>query len=182
MSARKLTKEDVIEILSRHNDSEEELIKHYGISPVTLYKIFSNKTWKSIDRSSYPKRKDKRRKITEEQVFAIRAENSPNIKELALKYNLKESYILQLRDKNKINTWKTIPHTSTVSHKLSEKQVAEIKAMKVYIKRNGKGTVNRSFIAKHYGITEQTVTSIMRNRRWKHVEPAKNIPFYIIKR
>jgi hypothetical protein len=54
--------------------------------------------------------------------------------------------------------------------------------MKVYIKRNGKGTVNRSFIAKHYGITEQTVTSIMRNRRWKHVEPAKNIPFYIIKR
>ena len=26
MSARKLTKEDVIEILSRHNDSEEELI------------------------------------------------------------------------------------------------------------------------------------------------------------
>lgn len=159
---RKLSEKDVIDILCRPDDSIQELATRHRISTHAVYEIIGGRVWKSIDRSLYPRRKDNRRKLTAEQVFVIRAENNPSIKELASRYNVSEHYITNLRDSNRFDSWKRVPHTSTKVIKLSAKQVAEIKAMP---------NVSREFLAKKYGVCESTITKIRSGEMWKNVKP-----------
>ena len=165
MPPRRLTEKDVISILSRPDDSIKDLASYYRISTHSVYEIFANRMWKSIDRSLYPSKKDNRRKLTEEQVFAIRAEDKPNLKELASKYNVSETYISNLRDKNRFDSWKRVPHTSVITkgRKLTVQQVAEIKAMP---------KVRKDFLAKKYGVCKSHITKIRSGLKWKNVKPA----------
>lgn len=160
--SRKLTEKDVIDILSRPNDSIQELATRHRISTHAIYEILGGRVWKSIDRSLYPRRKDNRRKLTADQVFAIRAENNPDIKALASKYNVSQHYIINLRDSNRFDSWKTVPHTSTKVRKLSPKQVAEIKGMP---------NVSKDYLVKKYGVHRTTIDKIRSGEMWKNIKP-----------
>lgn len=94
-----LKEKEVIEI--RNSDlGNIELANQYNVTPACIINVKYNHSWKHVGG-----RKKSRKRLTIEQVRELRNDNHLSIKDIAIKYNVSESTISQIRNRR---TWQNI--------------------------------------------------------------------------
>lgn len=169
--SRKLTRNDVIEILNDDTSTITELATRYNVHIDTINKIYRRENWVHLYdeygcKRSGPKTK---RKLTLEVVRSIKNLEPVNFEELAKKFNTTVKYLKGLRNPKRIHGWKYVPvkgyeDFSNIPPTTPKKLNADM-AIAIYCDRAS----SKKEISKKYNIQPATVREIQIGKRWRSV-------------
>lgn len=111
-SAKKLTEQAVIDILTDTKASAKELAARHNVNVCQIYQIHKGKTWRHVSKH-YTLRNlrdevKSRKKLNVDIVTAIKHNAITDLEAVAKEYNVTVKHLKKLRNPNYIDCWKTI--------------------------------------------------------------------------
>lgn len=165
---KKLTDEQVIEIITDKVSSPAEMAKRYNVSKYIIYSIHKRLLWKHItcDPQYTPRNfLAETKKLNVDIVTAIKNHDVTDLKSVAKEYGVSLKYLKKLRDHNYIDAWKTIPTKEYISPIKYRKKLTDDEVIGIisHVKERVK------IVARKYDVHPKTVSNLRIGRLKKHI-------------
>lgn len=166
-SAKKLTEEAVIDIMTDKVSSAKQIAARHGVNPTQIYDIHKGKTWKhiSLDPQYTPRNFKAERLILDLDVVSrIKSGEITDFESISKQYGVSVKYLKLLRNPNYIDAWKTVPTTAqfpikNYRKKLTKKEIISILA----------DDSKADIVAEKYNIHVKTVWNLRAGYRRKEI-------------